>query len=362
MLRAACTHLGRVHAAEKSFNNHWGVPLTLARLSQDADIAVIEIGMNNPGEISPLAQLAKPHVVLVTTVAAAHLEASENIEGIAREKAAICDGLLPGGTAVFHGDIPTLDILKAAAGDARIETFGEDPSCTHQVTDIRLSRETTVARGILAGDEVLYKIQSPGRHFVINAMAVLAVVVALGGDPALAISDLGQWRPVAGRGTIEHLALDPVETDLFIELIDDAFNANPASMCAALDVLAAVQPRDGVGRINAGRRVAILGDMLELGTEEAAHHAAIATWSSTQKLDLIHCVGPRMRALYEALPGTQRGHWAETADDLAARASTLIDAGDVILVKGSKGIQVSRIVDAIRKLGHPRSTDVEDLA
>ncbi len=364
MLRAALAPLGQVHAAEKSFNNHWGVPLTLARLPREADFAVIEIGMNHPGEIAPLARMARPHVAMITTVAPAHLEAFDSIEGIAREKAAILEGLEPGGTAVLNADIPTADILRAAAEakGAEIRGFGEGASARDRVEEVTLSRETTVVQGRLGDQRVIFKVQSPGRHFAVNAMAVLAAVTALEGDLALAITGLGQWLPPEGRGHIERLSLDEVETADFAELIDDAFNANPASMQAALEVLAAIEPRDGLGRVRRGRRIAVLGDMLELGPQEAALHAAVADLPAMRALDTVHCVGPRMRALYDALPEEKRGQWCERAEDLAARAHGLIDAGDVLLVKGSKGSRVSLVVDAIRKLGHPLLTDTEEQA
>jgi len=184
-------------------------------------------------------------------------------------------------------------------------------------------------------------------------MGVLAVAHALGLDPVMAANDLGQWEPPAGRGTRERYMLDPLSDDLYFDLIDDAFNANPTSMAASLEVLAAAAPRDGLGRVRQGRRIAVLGDMLELGEDEAVMHKGLADLPSMAKLSLIHCVGPRMRHLWEALPQAKRGEWAETADTLAARAHRLVDAGDILLVKGSKGSKVSLVVDALRKLGHP---------
>jgi UDP-N-acetylmuramoyl-tripeptide--D-alanyl-D-alanine ligase len=364
MLRAALASLGQVHAAEASFNNHWGVPLTLARLPREADFAVIEIGMNHPGEIAPLARLARPHVALITTVAPAHLEAFDSIEGIAREKAAILEGLEPGGTAVLNADIATADILRAAAEarGAHVRAFGEGAAATDRVEEVTLSRETTVVQGRLGDQRVIFKVQSPGRHFAVNAMAVLGAVAALEGDMALAITGLGQWLPPEGRGHIERLSLDEVETEDYAELIDDAFNANPASVQAALEVLAAIEPRDGLGRVRRGRRIAVLGDMLELGPREAELHAEVARLPAMRALDIVHCVGPRMRALHAALPEQQRGQWCESAEELAAGAHGLIDAGDVLLVKGSKGSRVSLVVDAIRKLGHPLLTDTEEQA
>ena len=160
-----------------------------------------------------------------------------------------------------------------------------------------------------------------------------------------------------GRGARETLVLDIVDDHLTIDLLDDAFNANPASMAAALEVLAASRTTDGVGRVSAGRRIAVMGDMLELGATENAMHEALAELPSLKEVTQVHCVGPRMRRLYDRLPQSQRGEWHETADRLAARAHVLVDAGDVILVKGSKGSKVSLVVDAIRKLGHPLPRD-----
>jgi UDP-N-acetylmuramoyl-tripeptide--D-alanyl-D-alanine ligase len=355
MLRCVLSGQGRTHAAEASYNNHWGVPLTLARMPADTEFAVIEIGMNHPGEIAPLAQMARPHVAMVTIVAAAHLEAFENLEGIAHEKASILTGLEPGGVAVLNGDLDTSPILLdwARRYASRAITFGEAPRVHHRVTDITLCDQTSVVHGRAWRRPVLFKVQAPGRHFAVNGMGVLAVAYALGLDPVMAANDLGQWEPPAGRGTRERYMLDPLSDDLYFDLIDDAFNANPTSMAASLDVLAAAAPRDGLGRVRQGRRIAVLGDMLELGEGEAAMHRALADLPQMSKLSLIHCVGPRMHHLWEALPQAKRGEWAESADTLAARAHRLVDAGDILLVKGSKGSKVSLVVDALRKLGHP---------
>ncbi|SMH53963.1 UDP-N-acetylmuramoyl-tripeptide--D-alanyl-D-alanine ligase [Maritimibacter sp. HL-12] len=354
MLRAALEGQGRVHAAEASYNNHWGVPLTLARMPRETDFAVIEIGMNRPGEIAPLARLAKPHVAMITTVAAAHLEAFESLEGIAAEKASICDGLEPGGLAVLNGDIDTAPILRAAAtrAGATSVSFGENADNSLRLLSVDLHDEATVARAVI-GDEVqIFRLATPGRHFAATALGVLGVAGALGADVTLAARALGLWQPPPGRGTRETILLDPVE-GLALGLIDDAFNANPTSMAAALEVLAASHPTDRQGRVSKGRRIAVLGDMLELGATETALHEGLADLPALAAADVVHCVGPRMRALWERLPAGRQGTWCETAEDLAARVRKLIDAGDVLLVKGSKGSRVSLVVDAVRKLGHP---------
>ncbi len=361
MLRAVLAGQGSVHAAEASFNNHWGVPLTLARMPAGCDFAVIEIGMNHPGEIAPLARIARPHVAMITTIAAAHMAAFEGIEGIAREKAAIFEGLEPGGTAVIPSGLDVTPILQAAAREktGRILQFGADPADDFALTEATVTQDTTIVQATRHGAPILFKIRSAGRHFAMNALGVLAVAEAVGADPAIAACDLGQWQPVAGRGLRETIHLDVVDDHMTIDLIDDAYNANPTSLDAALHVLAVAEPRHGVGRVGAGRRIAVLGDMLELGPDENALHAAFADHPTLRHIDLLHCVGPRMRHLWNALPRQKRGEWHEAAADLAARARFLVDAGDVVLVKGSKGSRVSLVVDALRKLGQAGASEIK---
>ncbi len=358
MLLAVLGRQGKCHAAEASYNNHWGVPLTLARMPADADYAIIEIGMSNPGEIAPLSQMTQPHAVMITTVAAAHLAAFDDLAGIAREKAAIIDGLIPGGVAILNADIETSQILRdhASQHSAQQVLFGETGD-DWTVQDVQLSGDVTVIRAKGQGHDYLFKLSVPGRHFAMNAVGVLAVTDALGADPVRAALDIAQWVPPAGRGTREVIVIDGANENETIDLIDDAFNANPTSLAASLEVIAASKPHDNVGRTIKGRRVAILGDMLELGPDEVAMHRAIVGNSDLQKLDLIHCAGPLMHHLWQALPEGQRGQWAERASDLVPKVSSLVDAGDVVLVKGSKGSKVSLIVDAIRKLGHRRLQD-----
>jgi UDP-N-acetylmuramoyl-tripeptide--D-alanyl-D-alanine ligase len=352
MLRTMLSGQGSVHAAEASYNNHWGVPLTLARMPVDCDFAVIEIGMNHPGEIAPLAKMAQLDVALITIVAPAHLEAFADLAEIAHEKAAILDGLRPGGTAILPADLDVTPILlaKAAETHAKTLTFGASPTADYRLLTVQLCDTATIVQATRQGAPVLYKVLSPGRHFAANGLAALAVADALNLNPVIAAADLGHWAPPPGRGTREHITLDIVEETAF-DMIDDAFNANPASMSAALDVLIAAEPKHGVGRVGRGRRIAILGDMLELGPTELTLHEAIAAHPGLTKIDTIHCVGPRMKSLWKALPRSQRGEWVQTAAELTAKARSLTDAGDILLVKGSKGIKVSLIVDALRKLG-----------
>ncbi|MAN08806.1 MAG: UDP-N-acetylmuramoyl-tripeptide--D-alanyl-D-alanine ligase [Roseobacter sp.] len=354
MLLAIFADQGRAHASVDSYNNHWGVPLTLARMPADTEYAVIEIGMNHPGEISPLAQMAKPDVAMVTTVAAVHLEAFANVAEIAVEKAAVFDGLQPGGVAVINADIEHAAILMAKAVDRRLREveFGEH-GYQYKLLDVQVQGDTTVVRADADGTPLLFKIGTPGRHFAMNALGALASAQAMGADLALAAASLGRWTPYKGRGVREVIHLDVVDTHLTLNLIDDSYNANPTSMAAALEVLAAAEVTHDIGRVSKGRRIAYLGDMKELGPDEIALHAGLAHLDATKKLDVIHCVGPLMKSLYDLLPAHQRGEWAETAADLLPALSSHLDSGDVVLAKGSLSMKLGLIVDAIRKMGHP---------
>jgi len=336
---------GRTHASVASYNNQWGVPLTLARMPADTEYAVIEIGMNHPGEIAPLARMVRPHVALITTIAPAHLEAFDDVAGIAREKAAVLDGLEPGGAAILNADIGQADILrdKAIAVGAHAVSFGRlSPDYTLKQTIVRDS--ITIVQASVRGEPLLFKIATAGVHFAMNGLGALAACDALGADLALATHSLGRWSPYKGRGAREKVTLDPVETHRTLDLIDDAYNANPASMAASLAVLAASPAK--------GRRIAILGDMKELGQEERALHAALADLPAMQDIDIIHCIGPLMRALYDVLPEQQRGHWTETSADMVRGLRHRLHVGDSVLIKGSLSMAMAQIVDAIRNMGH----------
>ncbi|WP_134678954.1 UDP-N-acetylmuramoyl-tripeptide--D-alanyl-D-alanine ligase [Paracoccus ravus] len=332
MARIALTGQGKIHAAEASYNNHWGVPLTLARMPADTDFAIIEIGMNHPGEIEPLARLARPHVAMITTVAAAHLEAFGAIEGIAREKGAIFRGLLQPGTAVVPEDLTVTPILRDYADEAGAIVIGFGQNGMAKPLKAETVDGVTQVRARVLGETLDFTLASAGTHFVMNAVGVLAALGAAGADLTAAAKGLGEWRPVLGRGAVEELG--------GIRLIDDAYNSNPTSLSAGLATLA---------RLTGGRRVAILGDMLELGPEERAMHQGMAEDASMTAVDLVHTAGPLMRALHEALPEARRGIHAENASELAARVEELVALGDIVLVKGSKSSKVSTVVDALRR-------------
>ncbi len=353
MMRAMLSDQGRTHASVASYNNHWGVPLTLARMPQDTEFAVIEIGMNHPGEIAPLARMARPHVAMITTVAAAHLEAFENIEGIALEKAAILEGLEYGGTAVLNNDCSTAAILQAKAHDVKRRDIGfGEHGFDFKMVSVDVQREATVVQAQAHDQPLLFKIAAVGKHYAMNGLGALAAVEALGADLALAAQSLGRWSPYQGRGAREVIVLDPVETHMTLELIDDSYNANPTSMAAALDVLAAAEVTHDIGRVSKGRRIAFVGDMKELGDQAQIMHRDIADLDAVQSIDVIHCVGPLMKELHAALPAEKQGLWCETAEEMAQLVPRRLDSGDVVLAKGSLSMKLALIVDAIRKMGH----------
>lgn len=334
MLRTALAGQGKVHAAEKSYNNHWGVPLTLARMPIDTEYAVIEIGMNHAGEIAPLSRMARPDVAVMTNVAAVHMVAFDNVEQIAREKASVIEGL-SGGVAVLNADLETSNILAEVAADVPTLWFGETAK-DFRLTKVIVEASETHVEATLLGKDTQFTIGAAGRHLAMNALAVLAAVHAVGADISLAAQALNDWKPPAGRG--ERWTVGE------INLIDDSYNANPLSMAAALDVLAHSK----------GRKVAFLGDMLELGPDEVDLHGAIALNDSLKNIDTVHCVGLLMKHLFEALPVEKQGVWAANSTDLAAKITELLTDGDTVMVKGSLGAKMGLIVDAIKNLGDAR--------
>lgn len=332
MLRATLVAEHATHAAVASYNNHWGVPLTLARLPESAAFCVAEIGMNQPGEIAPLACLVRPHVAVVTAIAAAHVGNLGSVEAIAREKAAILRGLEPNGVAVLPADSDYLPLLLEAAGVARVMTFGTAPEADARLIEARIDASSTELEARIGRRHVHLCLAAPGRHMAMNALAAMTAAHALGIDPVLAARSLDGFAAVAGRGARRHIEIPGGRA----VLIDESYNANAASVRAALSVLA-LQPGE--------RRIAVLGDMLELGTHGPAEHAMLS--ADAAAADLVFTCGPLMRALYDAIPPARRGaHEADSAA-LANVVARAIRPGDVILIKGSLGSRMKRIVSAL---------------
>jgi UDP-N-acetylmuramoyl-tripeptide--D-alanyl-D-alanine ligase len=347
-LRLALSADGETHASAASYNNHWGVPLSLARCPADVKYAVFEIGMNHAGEITPLTRLVRPHVAIVTTIEPVHLEYFGSLEKIADAKAEIFAGVEPGGAAVLNRDNAQFARLAAAAtaaGVARIVTFGEHAGADARLARCALQPDGSTAEADVLGQHVTYKLGVPGRHLVLNSLGVLAAVSLVHADLALAALALNNLKPAAGRGTRSTLAL-PGGSAL---LIDESYNANPASMAAALALLG--QAPLGLH----GRRIAVLGDMLELGAQGEALHRALAVAVAAAAVDLVYCSGPLMQALWEALPSGRRGGYAETAAALEPAVLGAVRAGDAVMVKGSLGSKMGPIVKALERQ-FPRQT------
>ncbi len=336
MLRTALGALGPTHAAAASYNNHWGVPLTLARCPRDSRFAVVEIGMNNRGEIAPLAKLARPHVAVITMIGTSHIGRLGSQAAICEEKADILLGLERNGVAVLPADSAFLPRLadRAAAAGARVISFGETARADVQLTDYVGGADRGTARLLMDGLPLSVHLAAPGHHLALNACAVLAAVHALEGDVVAAAEALSAFDAGAGRGQRVKLAL-PGGAAL---LLDDSYNAAPVSVRAGLAVLAAQQ---------ATRRVAVLGDMLELGEAGPALHAELAP-DAAAAADLVFCCGPQMRHLFDALPAAKRGAHAPDSAALAPLVAAAFAPGDAVLVKGSLGSRMAAVVAAIR--------------
>jgi UDP-N-acetylmuramoyl-tripeptide--D-alanyl-D-alanine ligase len=339
MARLALAAFGPTHAAVASYNNHWGVPLTLARIPRGHAFCVVEIGMNHAGEIAPLGRLAHPHVAVITAVEAAHIGHLGGLAAIAEEKAAILQGLTPAGVAVLPADSPWFPRLRELAGSHQIFSFGTTPGADARLMELEQDANGSTFLADISGRELRMRLNAPGRHMAMNALATLAVVAALDLDPETAARALEAFAPLPGRGAHRRLAL-PGGAAL---LLDESYNANGASMRAALDVLR-LQP--------AGRRIAILGDMLELGASGPAEHAALAA-DAVRSADLVFTCGTLTRHLFDALPEAIRGAHAADATALAAVVAGRVAAGDAILVKGSLGSRMKTIVEALDALASP---------
>ncbi|MCX7296270.1 MAG: UDP-N-acetylmuramoylalanyl-D-glutamyl-2,6-diaminopimelate--D-alanyl-D-alanine ligase [Hyphomicrobiales bacterium] len=342
-LRLALSADGETHASAASYNNHWGVPLSLARCPANVKYAVFEIGMNHAGEITPLVAMVRPHVAIVTTIEPVHLEYFGSLEKIADAKAEIFTGIAPGGAAVINRDNSQYKRLAAAAkaaGVARIVSFGENSKADTRLMRHSLQSDSSCVHASILGEDVTYKLGAPGKHLVLNSLAVLTAAALAGADLALAALALNQLRAPVGRGARMTLNVSG-GTAL---LIDESYNANPASMAAAIALLgqAAIGPQ--------GRRIAVLGDMLELGDQGEALHAALAGPIDTAHIVLVYCSGPLMHSLWQALPSGRRGGYAETAAQLEPVVLAGLRGGDAVMVKGSFGSKMGPIVKALERL------------
>jgi UDP-N-acetylmuramoyl-tripeptide--D-alanyl-D-alanine ligase len=339
MLRLMLGRLGSVHASDKSYNNHWGVPLSLARLPRDTAWAVFEIGMNHAGEITPLTKMVRPHAAIVTTIAPAHMEAFASVEAIAEAKAEIFLGLAQGGAAILNKDNQHFDLLSTRAregGAGRIIGFGRSRDAEARLENITADATGSVVAASLLGEAISYRLGAPGEHLAMNSLAALAAVGALEGHVAQAAEALEGFGAPVGRGAQSVHGIAGGD----FRLIDESYNANPVSMAAALAVLNTAAN---------GRKIAVLGDMLELGPQSGEMHRGLASPIAEAGVDLVFCCGPEMRGLFEALPEARRGAWSEQSAGLKDALLAALRPADTVMIKGSLGSRMGLLVEAIKQ-------------
>ena len=347
--RTALEHVlsrqGATHASQASYNNHVGVPLSLARMPAATRYGVFEMGMNHAGEIARLTTQVRPHVAVITTVEAVHLEFFSSVEDIADAKAEILMGLEPDGMAILNRDNPHFDRLAGAAKvhRARIVSFGSSAGCHVRLLDAALQPDGSSVSAEIGGARIAYRLGAPGRHWVMNSLAVLAAVEAVGGDIALAGLALAEVESPDGRGRRQRIE---IPGGAFM-LVDESYNASPASMRATFETVGRI-PVEG-----RGRRIAVLGDMRELGHQAPDLHAGLAPALREAGFDLVYTAGPNMSSLHEALPHLMRGAHAASAAELSSVVAGALRPGDVVVVKGSLGSRMGPLVEDLKALGGP---------
>lgn len=340
-IRAGLAMAGRAHSSVQSYNNHIGVPLTLARMPADTERAVFEIGMNHADEIEPLVKMVRPHAVVITTVGAVHVENfPDGEQGVAAAKAEIFAGLQPGGVAVLNADNHWFDYLKTEAekAGATVRAFGSAPGCDARLVAIEGGPAGSSISAEIDGRALQFTIRQSGVHWGLNSLAVLLMLRALDVDLATGLAALAEFAPLGGRGAESQVKIPGGA----FTLVDDSYNANPISLAAALRTLGA--------RSHAGRKIAVLTDMLELGPDAAQVHAGMAPAIEAAGVDLVFCSGPLMNSLWQALPPTRRGGYAENAAELEPLVVRGLEPGDLVLVKGSKGSKAVALAEALAAL------------
>lgn len=343
MLRQVLGASGGVYATKGNLNNHLGVPLTLANLPRDAEFAVIEMGMNHAGEIAALSRWVRPDVSIITTVDAVHIEHFDSVEAIADAKSEIFEGMHGAGVALINADNPHCMRMCDQAQNAdldRIMLFGSSPEAVCQMREYRVEGLESIVDAVIAGTRVKYRIGAIGKHWGMMSVAVLGIADALHLDLARSAEVLEYFNEPEGRGRIEELAVDGGH----LRLIDDSYNASPVAMQAAFEKMAAIamdeSPRP--------RTLAVLGDMLELGTHARELHVGLVPTLVNNQIDLVFAAGALMKCLYDALPEEMQGDYDESALGLAPKVVERLEPGDLVLVKGSHGSNMKDVVEAIR--------------
>ncbi len=329
-----------------NLNNHIGVPLSLARMPRDAVYGVFEIGMNSPGEIGTLSRLVQPDVAIITTIAAVHIAAFDTLHDLAEEKGAIFEGMGADGVAILNREnayFPVLNDIARRQGIKHVIGFGAHPEAEARLIDCHVGATETTVTALIDGAEITYRLGHFGRHHAVNSLAVLAGVKALGADIGTAAATLAELSAGSGRGR----RYDVTIAGGAVTVIDDSYNASPVSMRAALTTLGEASPGAD------GRRIAVLGDMLELGPDSSRLHAALADSVLENRIDLVFTAGPDMAHLHAALPATMKGAHTDSSETLAAELGPILTGGDVVVVKGSRGSRMDIVVDALMALGQP---------
>lgn len=337
-LRHCLSAVGKVHASAASFNNHWGVPLTMAKMPEDTEYGVFEVGMNHPGEIRNLIRFVQPHVAIITIIAAAHLGFFKNLDEIADAKSEIFEGIVPGGAAILNRDDQRYRLLEHAAKKAGVESvlgFGENARASFKLVKCELNAENSSVMVRIGGKDMFVKVGAPGRHIVQNALAVLGAAQIVGADITKVAAAMSTLTAEKGRGQRHALG---VGSGAFT-LIDESYNANPASMRAALALLRENAP---TGR---GRRIAVLGDMLELGRHSKRLHLELVEPIRNAKADKVFLGGAEMKTLAETLPVEFHAEHRQSADELSRDLAAFVRAGDVVMVKSSNGVGFANLVE-----------------
>jgi len=345
LLTIALNESGKAYSSKKSFNNHWGVPLSLSNMPRDTEFGIFEIGMNHKGEIEKLVSFVRPHLAIITTIEPVHIEFFGSEEAIADAKAEVFSAIEGDAIAVLNKDNPHFQRLKQSAleqGVKKIISFGEDETADCVLKDCKLSAGDIKATANVMGDVKKYRINIPGKHIALNSLSVMATVKILGANLDGAIKALKKAETVNGRGN--RIKVFVKEGEPAVTIVDESYNANPSSMKAAFNVFELIQPEGD------GRRVAVLGDMLELGSVGPQMHIGLANPLLKAKTDIVFCCGPLMEAMYNVLPKDWRGGWAKNSQELSELLIKNIKPGDVVLVKGSLGSKMSYIIQALQEL------------
>ena len=341
---------GKTHFSEKSYNNILGCSLTLATIPIDTEYVLVEIGTNNLGEIAELSKIVKPDYVVITDVSIGHMEGLKSLDNIVQEKASICLGQKHMGTAILPSDIEKFNQLKAKVEyfGSKVISFGEDESSDLRISNIEVLRDV-ITSTILDQEQNLWniKLKTAGKHYMKNAAGLLALVASLKLNSSKAISALQNWSPLAGRGQVLEIKLKDGNCNISIKLIDESYNANPGSVKSSLETLACIFANKK-NKCKHCRRIAVLGDMLELGLSEVQEHVNISKFARLDKIDKIYCVGPRMRKLFDVLPSSKRGFWTETAQEMQHVLVNKLENGDIVMIKGSFSMGMNTIVNKLK--------------